>query len=84
MKKLNLMQKASYCSYILLVAVLFSSCNNVEHEPNKVTPDFEVKNIDVKGGWQYQIIVYKGHEYLCYSSNGGIIHTESCGCKNGN
>jgi hypothetical protein len=30
MKKLNLMQKARYCGYILLVAVLFSACDSFD------------------------------------------------------
>tara|TARA_R110000803_G_scaffold122515_1_gene190517 strand:- start:1120 stop:1365 length:246 start_codon:yes stop_codon:yes gene_type:complete len=72
-----------YAFYTLLVAV-FYGCTNKVNEVETISSDFKMQNIDVKGGWQYQIITYKGHEYLCNSSNGGMIHTESCDCRNGN
>lgn len=77
--KLDVVSK--YFLYTLL-ALVFTSCYSKVHQQKQVTNDFKQQNIDVVGGWQYQIINYKGHEYICNSSRGGIIHSESCECKN--
>ena len=79
----NLRIILNYVFYILLIT-FFYGCTNEVNEVETISSDFKMQNIDVKGGWQYQIITYKGHEYLCNSSHGGMIHTESCDCRNGN
>lgn len=76
------MKKLSYVFYLVLVAVL-ASCTNKTWEEEKVNENFKHQVIEVKGGWQYTIIKYEGHKYLC-NSHGGLVHVESCMCKNGN
>jgi hypothetical protein len=50
-------------------------------EPKK--PESRIKIIDSGGAWSsYQIIEVDGHQYLSNVSRGGIVHLESCPCKN--
>ena len=48
-----------------------------EDEINPVNLQHTIVNRDL---WYYSIIEYNGHEYLS-TENGGIVHTESCKCK---
>lgn len=66
---------------LIILSIGFIGCSNNVTEKNIVTPDFTHQLYHVKGGWQYQIIEFKDHEYIA-TGHGGIIHAESCNCKN--
>lgn len=42
----------------------------------------EVMLTDQKGSFMGYKMTYEGHDYLKASSQGGIVHSESCPCKN--
>ena len=74
MKKLNLIQKARYCGYILLVAVLFSACNNPVHTVCEGRQNLIVYKIekcdDVKyGTFRYSVTDASGKGWTLYSFN---------------
>jgi len=71
----------SYTLYTLLLAFLVS-CSNTVEEKQVINENFNHQLYNLKGGWQYTTVEFEGHTYLC-NSNGGIIHVESCKCKNG-
>lgn len=56
------------------------SCSNEKGEIQEME-NFKHQLVNIKGGWQYKIVEFENHKYLC-NSNGGIIHVESCRCKN--
>ena len=66
------------CTLLLTVLV---SCENSIDEKQVVNDNFKHQLYNVKGGWQYTTVEFEEHIYLC-SSDGGIIHVESCKCKN--
>lgn len=66
---------------IIMLSLFIVSCRNMEHKEEKVSHDFKQRSISIADGRSYQIVTYKGHEYLCNGSTGGIIHTESCECN---
>lgn len=71
--------------FLLICILVLNSCDLKSTESirksNNKEYDFERVSIVTDGGWIYQVITYKGHEYLCNTPNGGILHTESCKCK---
>ena len=74
MKKLNLMQKASYCGYILLVSVLFSACNNPFHtvcEGKQNLIVYKIKKCDDAkyGTYKYAVTDASGKGWTLYSFN---------------
>jgi len=42
----------------------------------------EVTLLDQNGTFMGYKMTYEGHDYLKVSNSGGIIHSESCPCKN--
>ena len=67
---------------------MLSACSvREEDSKKKVSEPIEtpsrIKIIDYgTNSWRYfEIIEVDGHEYLCNTSHGGIIHLESCPCK---
>lgn len=77
MKKEN---RIKYFLYVLMLITL-TSCVNEAHDKEVVNENFKHQLYNVKGGWQYTTVEFESHTYLC-STDGGIIHIESCKCKN--
>ena len=74
MKKLNLTQKARYCGYILLVAVLFSACNYPFHtvcegKQNLIVYQIEKCDDAKYGTYKYAVIDASGKGWTLYSFN---------------
>jgi hypothetical protein len=63
--------------YILLATLLcgmFSSCTENMSGQRKPNVDSEINT------WILKPFMFEGHQYLRYT-NGGLIHSESCKCK---
>ena len=74
MKKLNLTQKARYCGYILLVAVLFSACNYPFHtvcegKQNLIVYQIEKCDDAKYGTYKYAVTDASGKGWTLYSFN---------------
>ena len=74
MKKLNLTQKARYCGYILLVAVLFSACNYPFHtvcegKRNLIVYQIEKCDDAKYGTYKYAVTDASGKGWTLYSFN---------------
>ncbi len=84
MKKISLNTRLiiilAFCCILSILLSCKSDASEIRKSRNREY-DFERVSIVTEGGWVYQVIKYKGHEYLCNTPNGGILHTESCKCK---
>jgi len=71
---------------VLFTTILFSSCVKVE-DNNKSSKSTDKKeritetDYVVIDGTGYSIIHVDGHSYLSSGSHGGLVHLESCSCK---
>ena len=77
---MNLIVKFKDMKYILLATLLcgmFSSCT--ENMSGKRTTKSVVEEGEINT-WILKPFMFEGHQYLRYS-NGGLIHSESCKCK---
>ena len=72
MKKLNLMQKTRYCGYILLCAVLFSSCVCGESKTEPLTNNADLTDM--------KVVVIDSCEYIQYHTYyyESITHKGNC------
>jgi S-adenosylmethionine/arginine decarboxylase-like enzyme len=63
--------------YIILLSILFISCNEKISNTNLHSRIKKIQDItiDAKG---YYIIQVDNHQYFTNGSSGGIIHLESC------
>lgn len=77
---------------LFAVMVILTACESKSGKISKnddflnPTPKEETKSDRIKvidgGGWNvFCIVEVDGHQYLCNSSHGGIVHLESCPCK---
>lgn len=71
-------------TFIVILMAALVSCKNLETNESADKYSSRVKLIegfDKVVYYNYQIIEVDGHEYLA-ASRGGIVHLESCPCKN--
>lgn len=77
---------------IALEMILVIACSVKKEEPQKddflalpktekVKPESRIHVIDGSNWSYYNIIEVDGHQYLCNTVKGGIVHLESCPCK---
>lgn len=65
----------------IFCGLIFSKCTKNSTKTNEVVIEKRIKMIERSGvNVHYQIIEIDGHQYVS-TSNGGILHLESCKCK---
>jgi hypothetical protein len=66
---------------IIIAALTMTSCQNKKGEEITIDNSFKYQVYIVEGSIRFAKIEVDNHEYLS-SSKGGMVHMESCKCKN--